>query len=97
MKFILENQEYGRGHPLHWPCDTLYPQKLELTSPKSGGRSVSIVRLRTKATEFEFNVNNEEYFQTSSAVHCYHREQTPSSQTNYQPLCFEKSAYYDGV
>ena len=30
----------------------LYPQKLALTSPTSGGRSVGIVRVRTKATEF---------------------------------------------
>jgi hypothetical protein len=30
----------------------LYPQKLALTSPTSGGRLVGIVRLRTKATEF---------------------------------------------
>jgi hypothetical protein len=30
----------------------LYPQKLGLTSPTSGGRSVGIVRSRTKATEF---------------------------------------------
>jgi len=30
----------------------LYPQKLALTSPTGGGRSVGIVRLRTKATEF---------------------------------------------
>jgi hypothetical protein len=34
---------------------TLYPQKLALNSPKSGGRSVGIVRLRTKATEFSFS------------------------------------------
>jgi hypothetical protein len=33
----------------------LYPQKLGLTSPTSGGRSVSIVRLRTKATELFVN------------------------------------------
>jgi hypothetical protein len=31
---------------------TLYPQKLALTSPTSGGRWVSIVRLRTKNTDF---------------------------------------------
>jgi hypothetical protein len=31
-----------------------YPQKLALTSPTSGGRSVGIVPLRTKATEFSF-------------------------------------------
>jgi len=30
----------------------LYPQKLALTSPTSGGYSVGIVRSRTKATEF---------------------------------------------
>jgi hypothetical protein len=29
----------------------LYPQKLALTSPTSGSRSVGIVRSRTKATE----------------------------------------------
>ena len=32
----------------------LYPQKLVLTSPTGGGRSVGIVRVRTKATEFFF-------------------------------------------
>jgi len=30
----------------------LYPQKLALTSLTGGGRSVGIVRSRTKATEF---------------------------------------------
>ena len=30
----------------------LYPQKLALTSPTGGGRSVGIVRSRTKTTEF---------------------------------------------
>jgi hypothetical protein len=50
----LENREYGRGDPLRWPCDTLYPQKFALTSPKSSGRSVGIVSLRTKVTEFFF-------------------------------------------
>jgi len=30
----------------------LYPQKLALTSPTGGARSVGIVRSRTKATEF---------------------------------------------
>jgi hypothetical protein len=32
----------------------LYQQKLALTSPVGGGRSVGIVRSRTKATEFSF-------------------------------------------
>jgi hypothetical protein len=48
----LENRQYGRGDPLCWRHNTLYPKKLALTSPKSGGCSVGIVRLRTKATEF---------------------------------------------
>jgi hypothetical protein len=30
----------------------LYPQKLDLTSPTSGGCSVGIVRSRTETTEF---------------------------------------------
>jgi len=33
----------------------LYPQKLALTSPTGGGRSVGMVRSRTKATEFSFS------------------------------------------
>ena len=32
----------------------LYPQKLALTSPTGGGRSVGIVRVRTKVTEFSY-------------------------------------------
>jgi hypothetical protein len=50
--FGLESREYGRRDPSRWPRGTLYPQKLELTSPTSGGRSVGIVRLRTHAKEF---------------------------------------------
>jgi hypothetical protein len=46
---------------LSWPRDTLYPQKLVPTSPTSGSRSVGIVRLRTKATEFVFCIP---YFKT---------------------------------
>ena len=34
----------------------LYPQKLALTSPTGGGRSVGIVRVRTKAREFSFSL-----------------------------------------
>jgi hypothetical protein len=49
---------------LEWKCsgsgsgkrNTLYPQKLALTSPTCGDRSVGIVRLRTKATEFSLGV-----------------------------------------
>jgi hypothetical protein len=52
--FGLESREYGCRDPPRWPRDKLYPQKLALTSPTSGGRSVRIVRSRTKATEFQF-------------------------------------------
>jgi hypothetical protein len=45
----LESQEYGYRDPPRWPL-----QKLALTSPTSGGRSVGIVHSRTQATEFSF-------------------------------------------
>jgi hypothetical protein len=48
----LENREYGRRDPSRWPRSTLYPQKLAITSPTSGGRSVGIVRSRTQTMEF---------------------------------------------
>jgi hypothetical protein len=47
----LEGEDYGRRDPSHWPRDTLCPQKLALTSPTSGDRSVGIVRSLTKAME----------------------------------------------
>jgi hypothetical protein len=48
----LENREYGLRDPSRWLRGTLYPQKLALTSPTNGGRSVGVVRLRTQVTEF---------------------------------------------
>jgi hypothetical protein len=42
----LENRNYRADY-----TTPLYPKKLELTSPTSGGRSVGIVRSQTKATE----------------------------------------------
>jgi hypothetical protein len=48
--FGLENREYGSRDPSR-SRGTLYPHKLVLTSPTSGGRSVGIVRYRTQATE----------------------------------------------
>jgi hypothetical protein len=50
----LENWEYGRRDPSRWLRDTLYPQKLALTSPTSGCHLVRIVRLRAQTTEFVF-------------------------------------------
>jgi hypothetical protein len=51
----LEKQEYGRRDPSRWPRDTLYSQKLVLTSLKSAGRSVGIVPSWNEVTEFEFS------------------------------------------
>jgi hypothetical protein len=48
----LESQEYSHWDLLRWPHDTLYPQKLTLTSPTSSVPSVSIVHLRAKAMKF---------------------------------------------
>jgi hypothetical protein len=48
----LEIREYGRRDPSRWRRGTIYPQKLALISPTSGGRSVGLVRSWTKATEF---------------------------------------------
>jgi hypothetical protein len=48
----LEIREYGSRDLSRRERGTLYPQKLTLTSPTSGGRSVGIVRSRIQATEF---------------------------------------------
>jgi hypothetical protein len=49
----LENWEYGRRNPSHWPRGIRYPQKLALTSQKCGDlSSVCIVLSPAQATEF---------------------------------------------
>jgi hypothetical protein len=48
----LENRDYNRRESAVLTTRHLYPQKLALTSPASGGRSVGTVPSRTKATEF---------------------------------------------
>jgi hypothetical protein len=48
----LESREYGRVDSLRWLHDSRYQQKLALTSPTSGGRSIGIVRSRTQDMEF---------------------------------------------
>jgi hypothetical protein len=49
--FGLENRKYGRRDPSCWPRGTIYPKKLELTSPTSCGRSVGRAHSWTQATE----------------------------------------------
>ena len=48
--------ENGRGESLRGPRDTPLSAKVGTTSPTGGGRSVGIVRSRTKATEFSFSL-----------------------------------------
>jgi hypothetical protein len=50
--FGLESREYGRRDLSRWHRGTLFPKKLALTSPTSGGPSVGIVRSQTQATKF---------------------------------------------
>jgi hypothetical protein len=50
----LERRSYGRRDLLRLPRHILYPQKLALTLPTSGGHSVDIVRSRAQAAEFRF-------------------------------------------
>jgi hypothetical protein len=44
-------REYGCREPSSWQRGTLSPQKLALTSSTTDGRSVGIVRLRTKSMQ----------------------------------------------
>jgi hypothetical protein len=39
----------GRGNSFRWPRNTLYPQRLALTSPTSGGCSVGPGRTQNSA------------------------------------------------
>jgi hypothetical protein len=48
----LETENTAEGDPPRWPRETLYPQKLVLTSLTSGGHSVGIICLRTQSTEY---------------------------------------------
>jgi hypothetical protein len=65
----LEIREYGRRDPSRWPRGTLYPQNLVLTSPTSGGRSVSIFLSQTQATELVKQLIKEQrYFSKAKII-----------------------------
>jgi hypothetical protein len=49
----LEIENTAVGDPPRWR-DSLYPQKLALTSSIGAGRSVGMVRSKTQTTEFAF-------------------------------------------
>jgi hypothetical protein len=55
----LENRSYDRRDSLRWPRNTLSPLKLALASLTGGDRSIGIVRLRTKTTEFYMYICSE--------------------------------------
>jgi hypothetical protein len=68
----LENRKYSRRDPLRWPRGTLNPQKLVLTSPTSGGRTVGIVRLWTQVTEIVcITVKMEAVYSCAATVNFY--------------------------
>jgi hypothetical protein len=54
-RFNLEVEETFKV--ARWPRGTLYQQKLAITSPTSGDRSVSIVRSRTETMEFVYCIH----------------------------------------
>jgi len=62
----------------------LYPQKLALTSPTGGGRSVGIVRSRTKDTEFTFWYNC--YYFTWSDTYFIQLETLLINHPSYFPI-----------
>jgi hypothetical protein len=80
----LENRDYGRGDPLRCPRDTLYQPKLALTLPTGCRRSVGIVRLRTKTTEFSLSL-----FQSMFPFEVIKSGSAGEISVN----CFEKSRY----
>jgi hypothetical protein len=64
-RFGLENRDYGLSDMPPDHATSLYPQKLALTLPTRSGRSVGIVRSRTKVTELlviiELNLTHLQY------------------------------------
>jgi hypothetical protein len=48
---VLERREYGQRDPSCWPRGNLYTKMLAEISPSSCGRSVGIVRSRTKGKD----------------------------------------------
>jgi hypothetical protein len=79
--FGLENRDYcGRGSAALTIRRPSNPQKLALTSPTSGCRSVGIVRSRTKATEL---VSSKMPFRNPCTAHVFFPEPLSS---NFQCL-----------
>jgi hypothetical protein len=88
----IEKQEYGRRDPLRWTRDTLYPQKLALTSLTRGGRSVGIVRLRTIATEFFLSTQYLELLGRGISPSLPTHRTTQIKCTQYRHPCLERNS-----
>jgi hypothetical protein len=67
---VYKTEINGRGDSLRWPRDTLYLLKLAITSPTSGGRSVGIVRWRTKAPELVY-IASHSCYKPGISSHCW--------------------------
>jgi hypothetical protein len=52
LRLLSRKPRIRHRDPSRWPRGTLYPQKLAITSPTSGCRSVGIVRSRAQTMEF---------------------------------------------
>jgi hypothetical protein len=63
----------------------LYPQNLALTSPTGGGRSVGIVRSRTKAMELIILTDGSVYYTDPSTVFFNLNLYTKVNQSRYRP------------
>jgi hypothetical protein len=68
----LESREYGRRDPSRWPRGNLYPQKMALTSPTSGRRSVGVVRFADSGHGIFYQFKQEKSFRSRN-VHPYNR------------------------
>jgi hypothetical protein len=75
----LEIRKYGSRDPSLWTRDTLYPQKLALTSPGRGGRSVKFARglrprsylLLIKINMFRTEGSNEHGYEPLGSIKCW--------------------------
>jgi hypothetical protein len=82
----LENREYRRRWYGTLNTRPLYKQKLALTSPSSGGRSVGIVCSRAQAMESSFTDSTRGTGIPSHNVHCF-RYMEALEDTLTLPLC----------
>jgi hypothetical protein len=69
---VYKTEINGRGNMLPWPCNTLYPQRLALTSLTSGGHSVGISSLADYGHGVSLVINFLTFLHSFVAVSCFH-------------------------